>query len=95
MPDHLHVLLRLAGDESLSHLVNRVKSVTARAAVEAASGLKPIWMRGFHDRAIRNEAECEMAARYVLENPVRAGLVARVEDYPYRACIWEPCIPGL
>jgi REP element-mobilizing transposase RayT len=94
MPDHLHVLLQLAGDESLSHLVNRLKSVSARAATDAACGFKPVWMRGFHDRAMRNEAECEIAARYVLENPVRAGLVVRAEDYPYRACLWEPDGPG-
>lgn len=94
MPDHLHLLLRLAGDESLSHLVNRLKSITARAATEAACGFGPVWMRGFHDRAMRDEAECEIAARYVLENPVRAGLVARVEDYPYRACVWELGGPG-
>jgi hypothetical protein len=35
------------------------------------------------ERVLRNDESMLSVARYILENPVRAGLVARVEDYPF------------
>jgi putative transposase len=47
-----------------------------------------IWQSSFHDRALRSEAELKPAARYVIANPVRAGLVASVRDYPFWNAAW-------
>jgi len=44
------------------------------------------WQRDFFDHRLRkNEAYLEKAA-YIRMNPVRAGLVASAEDWPY---VWE------
>ncbi len=88
MPDHLHLVLTLGESESLMHAMNRIKSVTSRAAREAVSGAHPIWMPGFHDRALRREEDVPTTVRYVLENPVRAGLVPSAELYPHLECGW-------
>lgn len=48
----------------------------------------PLWQNGFHDRAIRNESDLLPAARYVIANPIRAGLVSSVCDYPYWNAKW-------
>lgn len=88
MPDHLHLVLTLGESESLMHAMNRIKSVTSRAAREAVSGVHPIWMPGFHDRALRREEDVPATVRYVLENPVRAGLVSSAALYPHSECGW-------
>ena len=88
MPDHLHVLVTL-GDETLPQLLRRVKAVTSSVA-NCASGRKrePLWMRGYHDHALRREQDLLVVARYVIANPLRAGLVATVGDYPYWDARW-------
>lgn len=86
MPDHLHIVLRLGESEPLSSLMNRVKSLTSRAA--GIPGSMPIWMRGFHDRALRRDEDLAVMIRYVGANPLRVGLVAPGEAYPCLGGTW-------
>ncbi|MBC8651623.1 transposase [Pseudomonas sp. MTM4] len=81
MPDHLHWLLELR-QESLSRLVGRVKSISARHIGGR------IWQDGFHDRALRKDEDLQAMARYVVANPLRAGLVERIGDYPHWDAVW-------
>ena len=81
MPDHLHWLMQL-NEENLSTVVGRVKRVSA-----ARLGRR-VWQSGFHDRAVRQEEDLRAMARYVIANPVRAGLVESVADYPHWDAIW-------
>jgi REP element-mobilizing transposase RayT len=89
MPDHLHALVHLGATEPLSSLVRRMKCITATAANRIDMRRGAVWMPGFHDRAVRHVDDLDRIARYVLDNPVRAGLVADVSDYPYRSCARE------
>ena len=89
MPDHLHLLVSLGESESLSKLMQRVKATTSAAArAPGDAGLARTWMRGYHDRALRREEDVVATARYVVMNPVRAGLVSRIGDYPHWNAIW-------
>ena len=81
MPDHLHWMLQLQS-EDLARLVGRVKSISAKRLG------RPIWQKGFHDHALRREEDVRSAARYVVANPLRAGLVERVGDYPHWDAVW-------
>ncbi|MCQ4252141.1 transposase [Pseudomonas stutzeri] len=81
MPDHVHWLLALQ-QASLSQLVGRVKSISAKRI-----GC-PVWQDGFHDRALRKEEDVRATARYVVANPLRAGLVERIGDYPHWDAVW-------
>ena len=45
-----------------------------------------LWQPSYFDRVLRDEATDLFVIRYILENPVRAGLVERCEDYPYLGC---------
>lgn len=47
-----------------------------------------VWEKGFHDRALRGEATLKPAARYLVGNPLRAGLAEQIGDYPYWNSIW-------
>jgi putative transposase len=88
MPDHLHWLLELGEGCSLSQIIKRVKGSAARRinAVRLSTGR--LWQPGFHDHAIRDYQAIEPIANYVLNNPVRAGLVKYPEDYPFKYSVW-------
>ncbi|WP_150305926.1 REP-associated tyrosine transposase [Pseudomonas saliphila] len=81
MPDHFHWMVQL-NDEALSHVVGRVKGIAARRLGRA------IWQDGFHDRALRQEHDLKAMARYVVANPIRAGIVDSVADYPHWDAVW-------
>jgi hypothetical protein len=42
-----------------------------------------LWQAGYYDRILRHDEDSLTVVRYILENPVRAGLVSRFSDYPY------------
>jgi REP element-mobilizing transposase RayT len=88
MPDHWHGLIELGSQDSLSAIVRRLKGVCARAVNLACVGSGPLWMSGFHDHALRHDEELVDVARYVVLNPVRAGLVTRAGLYPFWDSIW-------
>ena len=88
MPDHLHVLLELRSDESLSRVVNRIKTVTARAVNRHLQRSGPVWQRSFHDHALRAEEDLATVGRYIVANPLRASLVGRISAYPHWDAIW-------
>ena len=82
MPDHMHWLMQLGADASLAKVVSAVKAVTAH-------GLgRRVWQDGFHDHALRQEEDLAEAARYIVANPLRTGLVERVGDYPHWDAVW-------
>ncbi len=87
MPDHFHWLIDLK-QGSLSELMQRTKSLSARAVNTAAGRKGTLWQHGFHDRALRREDDLVQMARYVVANPLRAGLVQRFSDYPLWHAIW-------
>ena len=82
MPDHLHWLMQLGGSVNLSSVVSGVKSSTAHALGH------PIWQSGFYDHALRKEENIQAVARYIVANPLRAGLVKYLGDYPHWDAVW-------
>jgi len=83
MPDHWHGLLALGPTGTLSDMMRRIKGRTSRAL---GGG---VWQNGFHDHALRSDESCIRAARYIVSNPVRAGLVGSLRDYPFWYCRWH------
>jgi len=88
MPDHWHGLVALGGRDYLPALAQRVKANTGRHVRQADSGIERVWAKAYHDRALRTEECLVDVARYVVMNPVRAGLVRRVGEYPYWDAVW-------
>jgi REP element-mobilizing transposase RayT len=89
MPDHLHWLFTLNGDISLSALVGGIKRHSARQINDyLQSAGQPVWQRGFHDHTLRHEEDVQHVARYIIANPLRAGLVKRIGDYPLWDAVW-------
>ncbi|MHC8360773.1 REP-associated tyrosine transposase [Pseudomonas sp. LS2P72] len=87
MPDHFHWLIELQ-EGSLAGLMQRTKSLSTKAVNLSTGRGVSLWQRGFHDRALRREEDLVKVARYVVANPLRAGLVERLGDYPLWDAIW-------
>jgi REP element-mobilizing transposase RayT len=47
-----------------------------------------IWQEGYYDHALRSEESLPDVARYIVMNPVRAGLVKSIRDYPLWDAQW-------
>ena len=88
MPDHLHGLLQLGERDELSVVVNRLKSASARYANRALGRTGAVWAKAFHDHALRSDEDLQNVARYVVANPLRAGLVTQGGDYPFWNAVW-------
>ncbi|MDQ8038567.1 MAG: transposase [Pedobacter sp.] len=81
MPDHVHWLMEL----KQGNLADAMQLLKGRCAHHLAG---QIWQPGFHDHALRHEEDMAELARYIVANPLRAGLVKRLGDYPLWDAIW-------
>jgi len=85
MPNHVHVLIDPV--ESLAKIVQSWKSYTGRWALRknAELGLGvpggKLWMRDYWDRYIRDQQHFGQVVEYIHQNPVKAGLCSRPEDW--------------
>lgn len=88
MPDHLHWLFSLESG-SLSALVQRFKMRSAQAINRTLDRRGSVWQAGFHDHRVRDERALLNVARYLLENPIRAGIASVIGEYPHAWCAWD------
>ena len=88
MPDHWHGLVELGGDMALADCAGRLKGASARHLRQRHPALGGIWASGYHDHALRKEEDLLPAARYLVMNPVRAGLVSKPGNYPFWDAVW-------
>jgi REP element-mobilizing transposase RayT len=80
MPDHVHLLLEGATDDAdLREAVRVWKQLVGHAWKSQTKA--PLWQTGFHDRVLREGDDTRAVVRYLLNNPVRAGLVQNAADY--------------
>jgi REP element-mobilizing transposase RayT len=82
MPNHIHWLMQLKEHGDLHEAVRIYK-----AKVSLLLG-KKAWQPGYHDHALRSEENLLSVARYLVANPLRAGLCAKIGDYPYWNAKW-------
>jgi putative transposase len=82
MPDHLHLLVeRTHRRADLGTFVRLARQHSGRAHLNVHGAL--LWQEGYHERALRAQDDERDVARYILHNPVRAGLVRTPRDYPF------------
>jgi REP element-mobilizing transposase RayT len=87
MPDHFHWLMQLK-ENDLGYVVGSIKSRCTQAVNRTTEREGPLWQTGYHDRAIRDGEELLPFARYIVANPLRAGLVEKIGDYPLWDANW-------
>jgi putative transposase len=82
MPDHVHALVEgLRPDADFQRFV-RVFKQRSSFQWKRSTGLK-LWQRGYFEHVLRDSEDSLDVARYILNNPVRARLVATPEAYPF------------
>jgi putative transposase len=94
MPNHVHVVfVPLPKDDgtyhSLSSIMRALKGHTARQANSALGRSGTFWQHENYDHVVRDEAELSRIIAYVLENPVRAGLVGSRGEWEWSYSRYE------
>ena len=82
MPDHLHLLVEgLREDASLKDFVARAKQYSGYYFRQQTK--QTLWQRYGFERVLRENDDTKQVATYVIGNPLRAGLVKDLADYPF------------
>jgi putative DNA methylase len=83
MPNHVHVLIEVIDGSSLSNIVQGWKSYTAHASNKVLKRRGAFWMADYFDRYIRDGKHYNYTVEYILQNPVKAGLVNLPEKWEW------------
>jgi REP element-mobilizing transposase RayT len=88
MPDHVHLLLTPMRDPAgwpyaLPAILKLIKGVSARSVNKLLGGSGPVWQDESFDHVLRSNESFAEKLEYIRQNPVRAGQVKRVEEYPW------------
>jgi REP element-mobilizing transposase RayT len=89
MPDHLHWLFQLKMRNSLESVVRRTKGRSAYRINRSSICSGPVWQAGYNDRLVQEEESLETVGDYIVHNPVRAGIVENIVDYPLWDILWR------
>lgn len=83
MPDHVHLVVE--GKQPTSDFKNLASLMKQRTAYAFRTwrGVPLLWQDSCFERVLRNDEATAVVIRYVYDNPVRAGLVRRYQDYPF------------
>ena len=81
MPDHLHLLVSGQDDSSLPHFVRHFKQLSGHRYKREHGA--PLWQISYHDHVLRRDEDLLALARYIWDNPVRAGLAQDRSEYPF------------
>lgn len=87
MPNHVHLVFELINkNKSITDLMKSIKRYSAKKANEILETKGRFWQVESFDRLVRDERELYNIIKYVLLNPVKAGLVENYTDWQYTYC---------
>ncbi len=98
MPNHLHwVIVPLPTEDGVFHslpaIMHSLKRYTARQANLLLGREGAFWQAESYDHVVRDEAEARRIIEYVLNNPVKAGLAQRWEDWRWNYVAQDAILP--
>lgn len=88
MSNHLHWMVQLMENGDLSRIMFFVKGRSAHCINKMLNRKGPVWQKAFYDHALRKDEDVKKMARYIIANPMRQGLVKKIDDYPLWDAIW-------
>ena len=83
MPNHIHLLGTRYEGYTLAGIMQSFKSLTSHKVNKMLERSGQFWMTDYFDRYIRNANHFARTVRYIENNPVKARLCARPEDWPF------------
>jgi len=85
MPDHVHLFCSAELDaKTLPIFMQAWKQWTSKRMTREFNFSRPVWQEEFFDHVLRSSESYSQKWDYVRENPVRAGLVANADDWPWQ-----------
>jgi REP element-mobilizing transposase RayT len=86
MPDHQHLII--TGTRSHSDIWKAMISYKQQTGFWMSANNQNIrWQKDFYDHVIRADEDMVAQVKYILDNPVRRGLVSSWQDYPFKGSI--------
>jgi len=90
MPDHVHLFAKHALEaKTLPDWMKTWKSISTRRFMSSGTISAPAWQPDCFDHFVRTQAAYEQKWNYVLQNPVRKGLCAKADDWPFRGAVHD------
>ena len=83
MPNHVHILCTPAAGYRLAEITHSIKSFTSNEANKVLDRSGRFWQKEYFDRFIRNPRQFARTVAYIENNPVKANLCDRPEDWPF------------
>jgi len=83
MPDHLHLVL--AGNNPDSNIKKCLEMFKQKTGFHLSKSKANVsWQKDYYDHILRSEENLETHIKYILNNPVRAGLSEYWKKYPFK-----------
>ena len=89
MPNHVHALFELKSGFKLPSIMHSWKGFSAHQANKVLNRSGEFWQREYFDRFVKSERQLEFTLRYILNNPVKAGLCKEIFQWPWTRCSEE------
>ena len=83
MPDHVLLLIEVANDMTIEKAMQLIKGRFSHRLSHEFGYKGEVWQRGFTEVQVMNKQSFEAHRGYIAENPVKAGLAASREEYPF------------
>jgi putative transposase len=91
MPDHIHLIFTPLYDgdslHSVAEIMQGIKGASAHTINHLLERTGQVWQRESFDRVLRREERTHAKVEYMIQNPVRAGLVQNATEYSW---LWVP-----
>jgi REP element-mobilizing transposase RayT len=96
MPDHVHMVFTPLADEQgsafgLAEILGGIKGASAHRVNRALHRRGHVWQDESFDHILRSEESARSKVEYICDNPLRKGLVAEVEEWPW---LWREWVEG-
>ena len=83
MPDHVHLLIEVDGGMTIEKAMQLIKGRFSYRLSREFGFKGEVWQRGFAEVQVMNQQSFESHRAYIAENPVKAGIVAAGEEFPF------------
>ena len=96
MPDHVHIIFTPLKDNEgnpfgLAEIMSGIKGASAHSINQALNRRGRVWQDESFDHVLRSDESTYSKVLYICENPVRKGLVATEDEYPW---LWREWVEG-
>jgi len=83
MPDHVHLLLTVHDEMTIEKAMQLIKGRFSHRLSHEFGYPGEVWQRGFTEEQVMNRESFDAHREYIAQNPVRAGLAASVDEFPF------------